>query len=89
MSVKVKDVFAVSDRGEEGKSYWSKIGVAFVNKDDSLNVVLDCVPMTGRIHIRDRSVNQTQLKERTNENFQNTHHDSRASGSIYERSVSR
>jgi len=54
MSVKIKDVYAITDRGENEKSTWSKIGVAFVNKDDSLNVLLDAVPITGKIHIRDR-----------------------------------
>jgi len=54
MSNKIKDVYVISDRGDEGKGAWSKIGVAFVNKDDSLNVILDALPTTGKMHIRDR-----------------------------------
>ncbi len=48
-----KDVFAVTENGDE-KTVWSRIGVAFVNRDKSLNVVLDSLPLSGRLHIRDR-----------------------------------
>lgn len=56
MSIKIKDVFVISERQDESGPHWSKIGVAFVNKDDSLNVVLDAVPIAGKLHIRDRKV---------------------------------
>lgn len=49
---KVKDVYVISEN--EGREKGSRIGVAFVNHDDSLNVVLDAVPISGRLHIRDR-----------------------------------
>lgn len=54
MTVKLKDVYVITER-EGHDSFWSKIGVAFVNRDDSLNVVLDAIPLTGKIHIRERS----------------------------------
>ena len=56
-----KDVFVIIDKGEGKKSFWHKIGVAFVNKDGSLSVHLDSLPMTGKLQIRDhveRSDNQ-------------------------------
>lgn len=31
MPTKIKDVYVISDRGENEKSAWSRIGVAFVN----------------------------------------------------------
>ncbi len=39
----------------EGKadSWWSRVGTAFVNKDGSLNVELDAVPVNGKLHIRE------------------------------------
>lgn len=40
--------------GKDGdKSFWTKIGVAFTNKDESLTVILDAMPVDGRLHIRD------------------------------------
>ncbi len=37
----------------EKKNFWTKIGVAFVNKDGSLNVKLNAIPVDGQIQIRD------------------------------------
>lgn len=54
MSTDIKDVFVITDRSGEDKSQWIPIGVAFVNKDQSLDVVLDAIPISGRLHIRDR-----------------------------------
>ena len=52
------DVFLITEKGSSGeepvKSIWTKIGVAFVNKDASLNVVLDAFPVHGKLHIRER-----------------------------------
>ncbi len=51
--VKIKDVYAITEKGE-GKSHWLKVGVAFLNKDGSFNVVLNVLPLDGKLHIRDR-----------------------------------
>jgi len=52
----MKDVYAIYDGKGEGKerSRWVRIGVAFENKDHSLNVLLDALPLSGRLQIRDR-----------------------------------
>jgi hypothetical protein len=36
----------------EGKSYWLRVGNAFENRDGSLNVYLDAIPVNGRLQIR-------------------------------------
>jgi len=46
-----KVVYAVIERGP--KKHWLRIGLAFVNRDGSINVRLDAVPLTGQLHIRD------------------------------------
>ena len=46
-----KNVYTIKNQGED--HYWVKIGRAFVNKDGSLNVYLDALPLTGQLHIRD------------------------------------
>ena len=48
---KVKIVYVITERA--GKSFWNRIGIAFVNHDGSLNVRLDAVPVSGELHIRD------------------------------------
>lgn len=47
----------VKSTKENGKDYWHEIGRAFVNKDGSLNVRLNALPLNGTLHIRDE--NQT------------------------------
>jgi hypothetical protein len=42
------EVFMVT--GDGPKSWWTKIGIAFTNKDDKgFNLFLDAVPLTGRV----------------------------------------
>lgn len=46
-----KDVFTVVQNGE--KEYWNRIGLAFPNKDGSLTVRLNALPLDGRLQIRE------------------------------------
>lgn len=50
-SSKMKIVYVISERN--GRSFWNRCGVAFVNSDGSLNVKLEAIPVNGEIHIRD------------------------------------
>ncbi len=45
-------VYNIQEEGKEKDPYWFKIGVAFVNKDDSINVYLNALPIDGKLHIR-------------------------------------
>ena len=46
---------SICDRREQSfaKPLFRRIGTAFVNKDQSLNVVLEALPIEGRLHIRE------------------------------------
>jgi hypothetical protein len=48
---KMKIAYVITERA--GKSYWNRIGVAFVNHDGSLNVKLEAMPVGGELQIRD------------------------------------
>jgi hypothetical protein len=48
---KMKIAYVITQRGTQ--KYWTRVGVAFVNKDGSLNVKLEAVPVTGELHVRD------------------------------------
>ncbi len=67
MSDNIRDVYHIVEKdpvGEEpAKSIWTKIGVAFVNRDQSLNVMLDMLPLNGKVHIRDRNYQKNQNKK--------------------------
>ncbi len=47
-----KAVYTIVERTPE-KKYWVRIGTAFLNQDQSLNVKLDASPTNGQLHIRD------------------------------------
>jgi hypothetical protein len=49
--MKKKKVLCPVERG--GKTYWKTLGMAFVNKDNSINVYLDGLPWNGKLHLRD------------------------------------
>jgi hypothetical protein len=55
-----KDVYTIKTNGK--KNYWVKIGSAFVNKDASLNVYLDAMPLSGELNIRDARVKNADQK---------------------------
>ena len=44
-------VYAIVERRE--KKYWTRVGAAFENQDGSINLVLDAIPLTGDLQIRD------------------------------------
>lgn len=53
----MKDVYAVYEAKEgRDRSRLVRVGVAFENRDGSWNVLLDAVPLSGRLHVRDREV---------------------------------
>jgi len=53
----IKGVYTIverqTDEHPERKNLWIQIGIAFVNRDDSLNVRLNAFPVNGQLHIRD------------------------------------
>ena len=51
---KWKAVYTIIERqGQTEKKIWLRVGTAFVNRDQSMNVHLDASPTNGTLHIRD------------------------------------
>jgi hypothetical protein len=53
MLVVGKRLAVFSIRESKGGSIWVRAGSAFVNKDGSLNVLLDVLPLDGKLHVRE------------------------------------
>ena len=54
----IKDL---SNEGEEKKGFWIKIGAAWEHKDgNGLNIVLDAMPVDGRLVLRKREEEETK-----------------------------
>jgi hypothetical protein len=45
-------VFSIKNTDRRG-AVWCRVGTAFVNKDESLNVFLDALPLDGKLHCRE------------------------------------
>lgn len=61
---------------EEKKTVWVKAGSAFLNRDGSLNVYLDVLPLDGRLHVR-----EALDDKRANDNGNNSSRTASANGS--------
>jgi len=48
----MKVVWTVVERGQ-GKSFWTRVGVGFVNRDGSITLRLDAIPMSGTLQVRE------------------------------------
>lgn len=51
----MKEVFSLTEYQKDGqkKTRWTKVGVGFENKDGSLSIMLDALPVNGRLQVRD------------------------------------
>lgn len=49
----MKIAYVIVERN--GRTYWNRIGVGFVNQDGSINVRLDALPVSGEFQLRDQS----------------------------------
>ena len=50
---KHKAVYVIVENDRLEKPLFRRVGTAFVNKDQSLNVILEALPIEGRLHIRE------------------------------------
>lgn len=52
----MKDVYTIIEgkNRDPKKNIWIRIGIAFENRDGSLNVKLNALPINGTLQIRDR-----------------------------------
>ncbi|MBI4367532.1 MAG: hypothetical protein HY543_12015 [Deltaproteobacteria bacterium] len=48
----LKEVYQIVER-EGMKPQWVRIGIGFVNRDSSINIRLDALPLDGRLQVRD------------------------------------
>lgn len=56
-SRKMKFLWMVEDRpaekGRQARTYWTKVGIAFENRDGSYSLELAAIPTSGKIIMRD------------------------------------
>ena len=52
-ATRVKAVFTIIESDRLERPIFRRVGTGFVNRDASLNVFLDALPVSGKLHIRD------------------------------------
>jgi len=65
-----KAIYTIVERNQ-GKSYWVRIGTGFVNKDGSITVKLDAVPVNGTLQVREwesPEVRALEMRKRAEQN---------------------
>ena len=45
--------YVIIEKKGYDKPFWNRIGSAFTNRDGSINVYLDSLPIQGKIHLRE------------------------------------
>jgi hypothetical protein len=49
---RMKVIYTVVER-QSGKSFWTRVGVGYVNRDGSINLRLDAIPLNGHLQVRE------------------------------------
>lgn len=53
-------VYTIVTRERDGRKFWVRVGSAFKNRDGSLNVSLDAMPVNGTLHIRHANTREAE-----------------------------
>ncbi len=56
----MKDVFTIVEKDGWEKSLWLRVGSAFENRDGSTTILLDALPVNGKLQVRDRKNKETE-----------------------------
>jgi hypothetical protein len=54
MSSKPMNVYTPIQRTDGGDTFWIKVGIARVNRDNSINIYLDALPVNGKLQLREK-----------------------------------
>lgn len=58
-------VLAIMQKSDGTGEYWTRVGSAFENKDSSINVYMDLLPLGGKqVKLQIRELNEQDLRER-------------------------
>ena len=46
-------VYTIIEKNGDAEDYWQRVGSAWTNKDGSINLSLNALPLNGKLHIRE------------------------------------
>jgi|CXWL01.1.fsa_nt_gi hypothetical protein len=47
------NVYSIAQKNNANGAIWARAGIAFTNRDGSLNIYLDVLPLEGQLHLRE------------------------------------
>ncbi len=65
----MKDVFTIIEKEGWDKSLWRRVGMAFDNRDGSWTILLDALPLNGKLQVRERKAKEGNLGEGRDNGF--------------------
>lgn len=65
MESKRMKVLCPVNKGDDKKAVWRTLGIAFENKDGSINVYLDAYPVNGKLQLREFDDDDRRVGEGT------------------------
>ncbi len=80
MLIAGKRLAVFSIREGKGGSIWVRAGSAFVNKDGSLNILLDVLPLDGKLHVREAGEKKESVPAVPRRGAEETAYESAAAG---------
>lgn len=57
------EVYTVIESGNRPKPFWLRLGSAFENRDGSINVYLEALPVNGKLQLRVPNDREPEAKE--------------------------
>jgi len=57
------DAYHIREWEDGKKSQWTRVGVGFKNRDDSINIQLNVLPIDGKLQLRTRGENNNQKQK--------------------------
>ena len=59
----IRDVCTPIRNEKADKTYWTKIGTAFLKDDGSINILFDALPLNGKVSLFDRKPKEQQQQQ--------------------------
>ena len=62
---KLKVLCPIQSTKDEKKTYWRSLGIAYENRDGSINLYLDALPLNGKLQVREWDEEDRRVGEGT------------------------
>lgn len=56
------NVYSIAQKNNANGAIWARAGTAFTNRDGSLNIYLDVLPLEGQLHLREAVVKRDEAQ---------------------------